>query len=589
MDIQQNCFDKINTDLHTSESRKFILTDITYQYFTETLTKRKHIRKMPFKNLVKAMYIFDYILRGTREYRLDKSYFVLGNSVRDKFCEVFGYSTPSEFYDMVIDLCKFGFIKRIKRGYMYPDDSIHVNMRGKYDTSYYMLCKDFYELVKTVMGIPLTACEYDGEQVMKSEIGAHTVRTFRYDGKIFPGRLEIIKAYPHVKKYKIDADKDVIYTYETALDESRIRSGITYPVILESLKNVNVKAELKKGEITDTCTINIPEVLACIAELSDKAGQSYEANGLCSDYYRYVNQLKICRNILFHANMEDNTVEMNYHRNVHGRDYLPHRSIQMLSSEYRKRILSDYSTLDVKSGTQTLLWNKAASILGKEKTADFFPLLSEYVKDPDEIRNKLTMFVMDGAKEEDKPRYKDFVKMALNVPFFGSINNPKLTLADEFNYTQKSLLKRLANQHNLPRGVAINLAENDYYVSYCKETRKFISFMLKQYKVNTEIVNGKKVCTYTNDLGTMIQSSPRKVGTPIAHIYQGIEATVRDTIRNYKIHGKKLCDHAKAIGLLLHDGLYIKHDIMKEILKQEPIEHYLKRTLGYDIHFSYDD
>ena len=75
-------------------------------------------------------------------------------------------------------------------------------------------------------------------------------------------------------------------------------------------------------------------------------------------------------------------------------------------------------------------------------------------------------------------------------------------------------------------------------------------------------------------------------GKKLSHLYQGAEVRVLETIMKYPINGKKLIDIPYAVGLLLHDGIYIKKDIVKTIDSILPLDLYIEKKLGYVLKFS---
>lgn len=410
------------------------------------------------------------------------------------------------------------------------------------------------KLDKIIDKIITNKSSYYGYNLEKIDSGCKMEKVYEYKGCIFPSYHDIVKTLP-VKfgEYAaaLKAVKDITNVY--SIPKSGLDSAITNIFDSRVFKNKFINSN-------DICV----EHTAKISLDAVKTLREYEM-----ERAENKNILHILNVIMMNAN-SNGTYKQQYYRSSHGRLYQHGFSMQMLNSDYRDLILHDYQDVDIKAATFSILWNYARE---NGIHDDKMPTLYRYTKEPDVFRAT----ILKKLRYYDNDVTIKYVKDVLNAIAFGARFNEARVLFDIKNHTKYSIPVSLEGYENTE--TPLHIVSLNEITSLVEEVKYITKKLAKKFTDKSgALVNAKQ----------LVQEHKTRMpyGKKLSHLYQGAEVRVLETIMKYPINGKKLIDIPYAVGLLLHDGIYIKKDIVKTIDNILPLDLYIEKKLGYVLKFS---
>ena len=272
---------------------------------------------------------------------------------------------------------------------------------------------------------------------------------------------------------------------------------------------------------------------------------------------------------------------MKYIRKENGRFY-GKQNIQNLNKELRKIVLSKYQSVDMNCGVYSILLNIGKLNGYNGKTTE----IEQMVSDKKTYRKSLV--------DEELGITLSDVKEKLTMISFGCKMNPEKMLVSseyEFFYGNDEFIRpyHTALYKNEDPERMVNISKwcnKPKVIELHNEIESLGKFMIQKYiRVNKD--NTK---TLHNCIGKTIEINKKTrntFGTKLAFIYQSEESRVLKSIYdNFKVGKRKLKHIRGAIGLLLHDGIYIHKDIIKKFDDiSEKMSEYVKNAFGYDIKY----
>lgn len=410
------------------------------------------------------------------------------------------------------------------------------------------------KLDKIIDKIIINKSSYYGYDLEKIDSGCKMEKVYENKGCIFPSYHDIVKTLP-VKfgEYAaaLKAVKDITNVY--SIPKSGLDSAITNIFDSRVFKNKFINSN-------DICV----EHTAKISLDAVKTLREYEM-----ERAENKNILHILNVIMMNAN-SNGTYKQQYYRSSHGRLYQHGFSMQMLNSDYRDLILHDYQDVDIKAATFSILWNYARE---NGIHDDKMPTLYRYTKEPDVFRAT----ILKKLRYYDNDVTMKYVKDVLNAIAFGARFNESRVLSDIKNHTKYSIPVSLEGYENTE--TPLHIVSLNEITSLVEEVKYITKKLAKKFTDKSGVlVNAKQ----------LVQEHKTRMpyGKKLSHLYQGAEVRVLETIMKYPINGKKLIDIPYAVGLLLHDGIYIKKDIVKTIDNILPLDLYIEKKLGYVLKFS---
>lgn len=241
--------------------------------------------------------------------------------------------------------------------------------------------------------------------------------------------------------------------------------------------------------------------------------------------------------ILMETTDENPYYELAYYQTKQGRYYVQGSSFQMLPNKIRKAIMSDYVELDIRSAIYSLYLNLAKRYEYKGDMS----MIRKFVDNPKDFRYSLAT--------TDMPY--ESVKTFLTAIAYGArldVYNAYMQLENPMMCKHKTSLFDI----NADKWAILELMAHKKVDALYTELHSLGSHIMQRMKKNGML---------TNAIGNTIYAG-RDVsfGTKMAHIYQAIESQILMCVAGLEVDGISLKD-MNAIGLYLHDGLYIHKDV----------------------------
>lgn len=268
---------------------------------------------------------------------------------------------------------------------------------------------------------------------------------------------------------------------------------------------------------------------------------------------------------MYDSTTNDNTeLELKYFQTSYGRHYTQGSAIQLFPKELRERVLSEYIAVDMECSIFSLYKN-----LGRKYgyTKDT-PQIDEIIRDRRAYRERFVSSVLPY----------DGVKTILTAIAYGAvvdIYNMYMEINFEWKCYRKSSL--LACGYN--KNSVMNMCNTDEIQDLVKELRSLGRFIINKCSDEEKnyIIN-----YYGNKLPLNVN---HRFGVKMAHIYQSYESAILTDLRNVVIENQSLGCIDNAIGLYLHDGIYIHKDIVKRYDVCSMFSKRIKETFDFDISY----
>lgn len=276
--------------------------------------------------------------------------------------------------------------------------------------------------------------------------------------------------------------------------------------------------------------------------------------------------------------------KVNYIRKENGRFYAVKTYIQNLPKELRKIVFSNYTAIDMNCGVYSLMLNLGKKMNYKGSVKE----ISEMVVDRKKYRNSL-------VDEKLKITYED-VKDKLTMISFGCKMNVQKMIEsseyeflfgpdDNYNLYNTCLYKDATPERkmDIAKWCAKSKVANLY-----NEISKLGKYLIKKF---TKKVNGKTILQNSINNELLITKKTRySFGKKLAFIYQSEESLIlKEIYDNFKINKKRIKNIKGGFGLLLHDGIYINNNLLKNAdniaLK---FSEFIKTKFNYNIQYECD-
>lgn len=255
----------------------------------------------------------------------------------------------------------------------------------------------------------------------------------------------------------------------------------------------------------------------------------------------------ICDGILELMPTRDGRLTQYYHTSPSGRYYQSGYSLQLLSKEYRGRVLSDYVDVDMKACAYFILYNLAR----QNQYEGDLTYLNRMIADPDGYRKS----VYERLKAYDRKVTYSYVKTVFTSIAYGARCYEKVVENDLKHKHHHSVPVRTDGYSK--KDTPLELVKMEEVSMLKKEIERLGNFLVKKYTdQNGYITNASK---------KILNAKNKSKGESLAHIVQGAEAYLLSTLLNYKIDDCPIKYLPFGIGLLLHDGLYLKKEFFKKI------------------------
>lgn len=531
----------------------------------------EHLRKTHFTNKLlgvqsnKSLFIMSYILSNIANkvtYDLKTQNFSI---YRNELIELYKKMNPKSSNNTAKSAISTIINKLIEYGYFY------VASKGFYDTTKsscvtyqkygpnesLMILLDILSSDKTKGYIAVDVTTIQAERKI-------TNNNISYKGNIFSSNSN--HAYQDLTNQLYD---------KLCKENKNVPKMELYKRAREYISNNVQKSEIISNSysVIESCT-NLEYERIYFEKLYSKSVLSHKVYIICDDLKKLIKEVKekeikrILKFISKHC-IDNKYFVTHYFKSEHGRYYAIGPSLQYLPKKYRDKVLSEYTAVDINAATYSILRNYAR----EHNISDVeIPTIIEYVKDKKTFRDRL----YQELKQEDDELEYDYIKYILNAIAFGANINEIYILNDIKTNKNKSIPVQASGWTNI--STPLNIVAHPLV----KNLQKEISYILKIVSENHKEKNGKKTCLI-NSCNQKLELS-RKIsrGKKLAHLYQSIEADILLTLANYEIDGEKLLDKDGAIGLLLHDGLYIKTELYERI-GTDRLTDLIKEKLNYTI------
>lgn len=272
---------------------------------------------------------------------------------------------------------------------------------------------------------------------------------------------------------------------------------------------------------------------------------------------------------LKHFSDDDGNIKINYYRSEHGRLFASTNMLQFFPATERRKILSEYAEIDISSAIFTILYEYSKQL---DIDVSEFKELKKLVENPDYYKENLFSYLLPCDTELSK----DYLKTILNSLVYGSNFSEKSVLTEISRGLKKSVLLYTKGFSDL--SVPLTIAGNEHIQKLRNDVKEMGKKLLECHKYDNYIINKQ------NQKMELIKGM--RYGKKIAHIYQGIESYVLMKLTEFPIDNKKLIEYKNSIGLLLHDGIYIKKTFLDfDIISEKKLSEFIKNETGLNLKF----
>lgn len=247
----------------------------------------------------------------------------------------------------------------------------------------------------------------------------------------------------------------------------------------------------------------------------------------------------VAQNILSYMPDNSGLFTQYYFQSPTGRFYQHGYNMQMLSKELRERVLTDYTCIDMKACVYFIMYNLA----NKFEYQGDMDYLSQMINNPDGYRQN----VFEKLQEYDSDVEYSYVKNMFTAMAYGARCYEKVIANDMKHHKVDSAI------------MTSGYTKKDTPIEFSK-IEEVSGIQSEIYKLGTFIVNE---CTHedrlVNAAGMLMNKKEANRGEKIAFIVQGVESMLLQTILDIPVELNLPLKCAPfAIGLLLHDGLYVR-------------------------------
>ena len=406
-------------------------------------------------------------------------------------------------------------------------------------------------------------------KLSKLQKGICTSVFYNYNGTKSTNISELYNKYTSIGKSCEEFNEIKRKIKNECIIEKKLTIGLDE--CIEGFETKIVKYQPEEYEYTNLVkiiNIELVKKTACMS-LRKTTDPLYDVN--------YNRIIKTCREIS--RNMDESgIVSAFYHGATYGRMMQHGGNLQLLPKEFRKEVLNNYVCVDMDGSYFTLIRNLSKEYKYPHKT----PFLDDFFSDAKAYRKK----VYEELKAKDPELEYKGVKTCFTAMGYGAhCSEGEVSAAIHFDIKRKNKSGKLApvknvivkNVGNHDKYTAERLVENQYFKGLHDEICAIRKFIVKKIKSS-----GKNELTNAAGRVMKIDKSNRSIDY-IVFLIHGLEVTILMELEKFV---KKMCpDIENPIGLLLHDGIYIKRECMNEITLQMLSEH-IFQVFGYSVKYS---
>lgn len=503
---------------------------------------------------------------------------ILTDALWNKEHEFNEYALPYYFYERIIKKLRpkidgytwyRSIMKKLKEEYFYVFIPGYNLGDERWSYTYYTGKNNFNDIFfQKIRAKKKGYYKVNITKLSKLQKGIYTSVFYNYKGKKYDNIQSLYNEYilPGMKTDDLNNVRTKIkseYTVNKVLT-------ISLDKCIEGIDTKIVKYQSEEYEYTNFVRINIELVkkTACMS-LRKTTDPLYDVN--------YNRIIKTCREIS--RNMDESgIVSAFYHGATYGRMMQHGGNLQLLPKAFRKEVLNNYVCVDMDGSYFALIRNLSKEYKYPHKT----PFLDDFFSDAKAYREK----VYEELKAEDPELEYKSVKTCFTAMGYGAhCSVGEVSAAIHFDIKRKNKSGKLTpvkniivkNVGNHDKYTAERLVENKYFKGLKDEITAIKKFIVKKIKSS-----GKNELTNAAERVIKIDKSNRSIDY-IVFLIHGIEVTILMELEKFV---KKMCpDIENPIGLLLHDGIYIKKECMNEITLQMLSEH-IVQVFGYSVKYS---
>lgn len=307
----------------------------------------------------------------------------------------------------------------------------------------------------------------------------------------------------------------------------------------------------KSVSTTSTITVNRDEIKKII--FNPSSGNDYSAYVL-SELIRMYDE----------TTNENPTIELKYFQSKQGRHYVQNSAAQLFPKELRERIFSEYVAVDMECSIFSLYKNLGKKYGYKKPT----PQMDEIIKNRRAYRER---FVSPRLPYEG-------VKTILTAIAYGAIvdvYNMYMEINSDYRCRRKSSLLNCGYD----KMSVLDMCNSDEIVALVKELRSLGRFII------TKSTDKERQCIVNLCGNSLSLKNKKTFGVKMAHIYQSYEAAILMELKNVQVEGFPLGCMDGAIGLYLHDGVYVRKNIAKKYDLCSMFSERIKTVFDFDISY----
>ena len=307
----------------------------------------------------------------------------------------------------------------------------------------------------------------------------------------------------------------------------------------------------KPVSVTNTVSINRKKVEELLANPQTGAKYSYYVMG---ELFRMYDE----------TTDNDTTIELKYFQSKQGRHYVQGSAIQLFPKELREQVLSDYVAIDMECSIFSLYKNLATKYGYTKKT----PQIDEIIRDRRAYRERFVSPLLPY----------DGVKTVLTAIAYGAIVDV-YNMYMEVNNSIRCYRKSSLLSCGYDKMSVLNMCNTPEIEALTKELRSMGRFII------SKCTDKEKQCIVNLCGNSLSLKSRKNFGVKMAHVYQAYEAAILMELRNVQLDGRPLGCVDGAIGLYLHDGVYVKKNIAKKYDLCKMFSERIKEVFDFNISY----
>lgn len=522
-----------------------------FQQFVNKTSISKHEFKERMKEFCALTYFLSkYFFENNKE----KTFYTTANSIFERTSVLYNTDNFIQNYSTIYLIRKSNFLQKYvyvsKKGFFFDSKNARSTQIGVTDA--------FLELIKK-MSLQ-EYIELDGQQILNTHLACVLETKHEYDtvGIVRTNRYTAIQDYyyKHRSEYGMCIKQFMKqHASSVVVKERTYKVGSFHQELTNNIKSKNLidficSYDTHCSHSTQINNERLKEAMS-ITDIDNKTSENL--------------------NKLSHFVSKNGNIIIPYHRSSHGRLY-SHIPLQFVPKVIRNYILSGYEEVDISASAYSILYNFAVSRgYSKKKIEE----IGKLVKDPTSYRKS----ILNELKVHDKNLQYEYIKTALTSIVYGC-NTSTDHIAYSIIGNHKQNLSLCNIEGYTVSSIPVEFCQNEHIKAIKEEIKNLIKWYISN---NTVIENDKKYLINEHGQKMLLDKQSTK-GKKIAHIYQGLESSVLETISRVTIDDTELLE--KGIGLLLHDGIYIDKKITSVYNIKKLFNAKLHEKYGFTLNFS---